>query len=380
MNVGLVCHSTLGGSGTVAAELALALAGLGHTVHLLARSLPPRLVGRTAGVRYHPVPEVADPVLGASHEALTLAGRIAEVAEAERLDLVHAHYAMPFAVSACLARALLRGRRRLPVVTTLHGTDVTVLGHDPEFGPITRFGVAASDGVTAVSAHLAVAARQAFGGPEPRVIPNFVDVDRFRPASPELRRPPGGERRLLHVSNFRAVKRAGDCLDILALVAREVPCRLVLVGAGPELGPVRERAEQLGLAGRVTFAGALTSVVEPLRQADVLLLPSASEAFGLAALEAMSCAVPVVASRVGGLPEVVADGRCGLLCPVGDVASMADAVLGLLRDPDRAESFGQAGRQIAVAQFPAARIAAAYVEFYREVIARVAAGPEPSEP
>lgn len=363
MNVGLVCFAAAGGSGTVAAGLGRELARLGHLVHVIAPAPPFRLGELSDRMRFHRVrPDGDDATAG-------LAARLAAVALAERLDVLHAHYASPHAIAACRARSLLAGRHRLAVVTTLHGTDVTAAAGDAARRDETRGALDESDGVTAVSHALAAAASEVFALDDAvRVISNFVDVDEFRPlqsrASDAAR-----ERVVVHVSTFRPVKRAADCVAVLARLRERLPCRLVMVGDGPETGAARALAERLGVARHVEFVGAQTRVADLLARADLLLLPSASESFGLAALEAMSCAVPVVASRVGGLPEVVADGVCGRLVPPGDVDGMASAALEILGDERRAAAMGEAGRRMAVERFDVRRMVPRYVEFYREICA-----------
>lgn len=366
MNVGLLCFASAGGSGTVATGLARELARQGHAAHVIADARPFRLGALQHGLRFHPVGTAGD-------DLARIARRVAAIALAQRLDVLHAHYAAPHAVIACLVRELLDGRRRLPVVTTLHGTDVTAASGDAAARDPVRCAIAASDVVTAVSRALADAAVATFDVPAPHVIPNFVDVEAFRPGA-STPGGDGGERTILHVSTFRAVKRTTDCVEILARVAARMPCRLVMVGDGPDAAAVRERAARLGIAGRVELVGEQTRITEFLSRADLLLMPSASESFGLAALEAMSCGVPVVASRIGGLPEVVADGVCGSLLAVGDVDGMAAAALGILGDRRRACAMGEAGRRIAVERFDARRVAPLYADAYRQAIARAARG------
>ena len=366
MNVGLLCFASAGGSGTVATGLARELARQGHAVHVIAVARPFRLGTPPDGLRFHPVRT-------SGGDLAAIAGQVAAIALAERLDVLHAHYAAPHAVLACLVRDALDGRHRLPVVTTLHGTDVTAAAGDAATRDPIRRAIAASDGVTAVSRALADAAVATFDVPLPRVIPNFVDVAAFRPGATSPR-DDGAERTLLHVSTFRAVKRTTDCVEVFARVAARMPCRLVLVGDGPDAAAARERAVRLGVAGRVEIAGEQVRVADFLARADLLLMPSASESFGLAALEAMACGVPVVASRVGGLPEVVEDGVCGRLLPVGDVEGMASAALGILCDRSRARAMGEAGRRIAVARFDARLVVPLYAEAYRVAIARAARG------
>ena len=357
MNVGVLCFASAGGSGTVATGLACELARQGHAVHVIAPARPFRLDPLPNGIRFHALCGEGDPAVAARS--------VADVALAERLDVLHAHYAAPHAVVACLARELLDGRHRLTVVSTLHGTDVTASAGDAAARGTIGRAIAASDGVTAVSRALAEAAVAVFGVAPPHVIPNFVDPDQFQPraASSSAERP---ERTIVHVSTLRPVKRAPDCVDVLAHVVARMPCRLIVVGDGPDAAAVRDRAAERGVAGCVELAGEQLRVADFLARADVLLMPSASESFGVAALEAMSCGVPVVASRAGGVPEVVEDGVCGRLLPVGDVDGMATAVLGILADRRRARAMGEAGRRIAIERFDVTRIVPRYASFYRE--------------
>ena len=379
MKLGIVCHSTVGGSGTIATELGRALVRHGHSVHIIARSKPPGLRDAVEPVTFHAAEASEYPLFSSPHEALVLATRIAEVALRERLDLIHVHYALPHALSAYLAREMLRGIHPLPVVTTLHGTDVTGAGNDASYKAVTQFGIEKSDGVTAVSTFLAQACLENFQLHNVRVIPNFVDVQRFRPGAAMLnlreQLKPHGEKLLIHVSNFRPIKRASDCVKIFAGVARKLRSRLLMVGNGPDLGSAQAMAHSLGVQDDVIFVGEQSDVVDYLAQADVLLLPSESEAFGLAALEAMSCGVPVVGSRVGGLPEVVRDSLCGYLLPMSDVSQMSDKVLEIFENEQLANSLGAFGRSIALEQFAADRIVPLYLEYYREVIAQF--GPHP---
>lgn len=359
MNVGVLCFASAGGSGTVATGLARELAGGGHAMHVIASARPFRLHAAQHGVRFHGADTSDEDGLA------NRARRVAEVVLAERLDVLHAHYAAPHAVVACRARDLLAGRHHVAVVTTLHGTDV--IGAAGAGSADVRAAIASSDGVTAVSRALADAAVASFGIARPRVIPNFVDVGEFRPRA-TLPAAEGQEPTVVHVSTFRPVKRTTDCIEVFARIARRVSCRLMMVGDGPDAAGARRLAERLGLGERVAFAGEQARVADFLARADLLLMPSAFESFGVAALEAMSCGVPVVASRVGGLPEVVEDGVCGRLLAVGDVDGMASAALAILADPRRARAMGEAGRRIAVERFDARRVAPCYASFYREAM------------
>src|SRR3712207_4793000 len=336
MNIGITVYPTYGGSGIVCSELGKELAERGHTGHFISSALPTRLTQLGERVRFHEVEMMSYPLFEHQPYTLALATKMADVAETENLDLLHVHYAIPHSISAILARESLKPRRTLPVVTTLHGTDITLVGADRSYLPITRYGIAQSDGVTAVSHYLKQATAETFQFEHIAVIPNFIcATDYSRKPREGLRRElsPNGEPLLVHVSNFRPVKRPVDCVEILARVrARGVTARLVMVGDGPERVNAEHRARCLNVMEHCSFVGKQPKITDYLSVADVLLLPSEQESFGLAALEAMACEVPVIASRVGGIPEVVTDGETGCLSEMGDVEKMsADAAL-LLKD------------------------------------------------
>lgn len=373
MKIGITCYPTYGGSGAVATELGLALAGRGHEVHFISYAQPFRLMGFRERVFFHEVEMDEYPLFEHPPYSLALAVAIHEVASHHDLDLVHVHYAIPHATSAWIARQMMNGEGRPRVVTTLHGTDITLIGQHPSFHTITRFSIRRSDGLTAVSEYLKDETVRSFGveGDRIRVIPNFIDTERYRPGLEPCHRAtlaPGGEKIVMHISNFRAVKRVEDVVEVFARIREKVPARLVMVGDGPERPRAQQRAEELGVSEHVLFLGKHTSVHELLSCADLFLLPSESESFGLAALEAMSCGVPVVASRVGGLPEVVDHGEAGFLCELGDVQAMAEASLSVLSDDVRWKQVSAAARAIAVERFSAERVVPVYEDFYREVI------------
>jgi N-acetyl-alpha-D-glucosaminyl L-malate synthase BshA len=381
MNIGITCYSTYGGSGIVGTELGKELARRGHTVHFIARSLPTRLVELSDQVRFHEVEALNYPLFEAPHYSLALAVKMAEIAQRERLDLLHVHYAIPHSISGYLAREMLRGRHPLPVVTTLHGTDITLVGRDRSYWTVTKFAIAESDGVTAISDYLARATCEFFGLPDIRVIPNFVDVDYYQRRAGDCTRErlaPAGEKLVVHISNFRPVKRVGDCVEVLARLRKDVDARLVMVGDGPDAAAAAALAERLGVADDVVFVGKQPRIVDYLACADLLLLPSETESFGLAALEAMSCEVPVIATRVGGLPEVVEEGVAGHLLPVGDVDGMAAAAARILSTDGARERMGIAGRRIAVERFTTEAVIPQYIDYYRDVIDRFDPGTEPS--
>jgi L-malate glycosyltransferase len=363
-SIGIACYPSVGGSGVVATELAVALAARGHRVRLFTFAPPHR---PSTGVCLHLVDVFAYPLLRYPPYDLALASAIVDSVEREGpLDVLHVHYAVPHAISAFLARSIL-GRESFATVTTLHGTDISIVGSDPAYATVTRFGIEQSDGVTAVSESLRNETLEVLGvRQEIAVIPNFVDGSVFRP----LPRKPGEGFRLVHASNFRSVKRPLDVIRIFAAVQREVPCRLSLVGDGPERPAALELARELDIHNSVDFHGSVQVPSEILAGADVFLLPSETESFGLSALEALACEVPVVATRVGGLGEVVDDGRSGHLLPVGDVSAMADATLALLRDPDRRRAFGAYGRARALQRFSRERVVDLYEGFYEATRAR----------
>ncbi len=372
MKIGITCYPTVGGSGVVATELGIALADRGDEVHFISYALPTRLDLPRRGVFFHEVVAPTYPLFVSPPYTLALATKMAEVALHTNLDLLHVHYALPHAISAILAREMTADAGvPLRVVTTLHGTDITIVGQDRSYLPITRFGIERSDGVTAVSEYLSDVTARELGVRRPiEVIPNFVDAAVYRPggASDYAKAiPREGEAILMHVSNFRPVKRIADVIAVFDRVRRKRAARLVLVGDGPD----RSLAERLVLAGgfedQTTFVGNVALIETILPIADVFLLPSDSESFGLAALEAMACGVPVVGTRAGGLPEVVEDGVNGFLLPVGDVDGMAEAALSLLNDKDRWRAFSESARARAVSAFPTDQVVARYRAFYDSV-------------
>jgi N-acetyl-alpha-D-glucosaminyl L-malate synthase BshA len=373
LRIGIACFSTFGGSGVIASEIGLTLAARGHTVHVFSDERPGRLGEGNGTIRFHRVEIPNYPQLKGSPYALGLTSKIVEVAWRDGLDLLHAHYAVPHAISAYVARQVL-GSSAPAIVTTLHGTDITLVGNDPSFLPLTRFSIVESDAVTAPSAWLAEATYRNLDVPRERaidVIPNFVDTQRFAPAASAPST--AGERPavLVHVSNFRSLKRVDDVIAILAEARRRAPehaMTLRLVGDGPERERIRGLVQAAELEQAVEFLGERTDLPAVLRGSDLFLLPSESESFGLAALEAMSCGVPVIASRVGGVPEVVIDGETGLLAPVGDVAAMAAHVVRLLGDAPLRARLGQAARKRAETVFPLEPTVSKYEDLYRRLL------------
>ncbi len=377
MKIGITCYPTYGGSGVVATELGIELAARGHQVHFITSSQPFRLTGREANIHFHEVSVSTYPLFEYPPYDLALATRMAEVADFYSLDLLHVHYAIPHSVSALLARQMLATRgRALPFITTLHGTDITLVGLDRSYLPITKFSIEQSDGVTAISSHLRERTREAFEiASEIEIIHNFVNCD-FYIRKPELvaamrpRFAKPDEHLLVHLSNFRPVKRVHDVVEVFARVARTLPARLMLIGDGPD----RSTAEQLALhhkvQDRVHFIGKQDNVNELLPLADLMLMPSEMESFGLAALEAMACSVPTIGTRVGGVPELIDDKHNGLLFEVGDVDAMAAAAVTLLQDESRLKTMAAAARKTAQDRFCASRIIPQYESYYDRVIAR----------
>jgi N-acetyl-alpha-D-glucosaminyl L-malate synthase BshA len=373
MNIGITVYPTYGGSGIVGSELGKELAARGHTVHFISSSLPTRLTELNERVRFHEVEMMSYPLFEHQPYTLALATKMSTVAEEEKLDLLHVHYAIPHSISAILARESLKPRRRLPVVTTLHGTDITLVGADRSYLPITRYGIVQSDGVTAISNYLKDATHEIFHFDDIKVIPNFVcqhDYKRLEVKSLRESLAPHNEPLLVHVSNFRPVKRPVDCVEILARVLKRLKTRLIMVGDGSERQNAEHRARCLGIYDHCSFVGKQPRIVDYLSACDVLLLPSDQESFGLAALEAMACEVPVIASRVGGLPEVVTDGETGCLSTVGDLDKMAaDAAL-LLGDEKLRRDMGRRARESAISRYRTNVVIPQYIEFYEQVIAK----------
>ncbi len=373
MRIGITCYPTYGGSGAVATELGLELARRGHEVHFITYASPFRLRGWTERVFFHEVDTRLGryPLFDHFPYSLALASRQHEVARREKLDLLHVHYAIPHATTAWIAKEMLRGERDLKVITTLHGTDITLVGQEAVFYPITKFSIEQSDLVTAVSMYLRDETYRAFGcvSCDIRFIPNFVNLAEYRP-DPARRwegLAPEGNRRIMHVSNFREVKRVKDVVRIFARVRRAVPATLLMVGDGPERTDAEQEVRELGVEDDVHFLGKLDSVSTLLQGAELFLLPSTSESFGLAALEAMACGAVVIGSRAGGLPEVIDDDKNGILEPVGSVEAMSRRAVDLLRDPARMAMMREAAIETAH-HFSADRIVPMYESLYEEAI------------
>jgi N-acetyl-alpha-D-glucosaminyl L-malate synthase BshA len=378
MKIGITCYPTYGGSGAIATELGIELARRGHEIHFISYAQPFRLSHFTERVFFHEVEIARYPLFEYPPYSLALAAAMHEVTLREELELLHVHYAIPHATSAWVAKEMLGTGRDLRVATTLHGTDITLVGQERSFLEITRFSIQRSDGVTAVSEYLRQETLSHFGAPPSgvEVIHNFVDpqlYDRERYPCRKSALLDPGEKLVMHTSNFRAVKRVGDVIRTFARIAEQVPSRLLLVGDGPDRPEAVRQADELGIGDRVIFLGKQDSVAELLSCADLFLLPSQSESFGLAALEAMASGVPVIASNAGGLPEVVPHGVAGFLAPVGDVASMADAGIGLLRNSTRWREFSAAARQWAIDHFGVEAIVPQYERFYESILNGAAA-------
>ncbi len=377
MRIGITCYPTYGGSGVVATELGIELAALGHEVHFISYSQPFRLNGRNGGIFYHEVPVSSYPLFEFPPYDLALASRMAEVAEFCALDLLHVHYAIPHSVSALLARQMLAARgRRLPFVTTLHGTDITLVGLDRSYLPITRYAIQESDGVTSISNYLKDKTFESFDVRRPiEVIPNFVNCDVYTPIKDEFVRQEArrqlanpGDAILMHLSNFRPVKRVVDVVKVFARVVKEVPAQLVLIGDGPDRSAAEWLAHDLKIHEKVHFMGKQDRVSELLPLADLMVMPSELESFGLAALEAMACKVPTIATRVGGVPELIDDGITGLLFPVGSVDEMAEGAIALLKDRDRLEVMRDEARKTARARFCASLVLPQYIKYYEQIL------------
>lgn len=381
MKIGITCYPTYGGSGVVATELGLELAERDHEIHFISYAQPIRLRGSEPNIHYHEVEVSRYPLFDYPPYDLALATRMAEVAQLYDLDLLHVHYAIPHSVSAMLARQMLsdgpRGKR-LPFVTTLHGTDITLVGLDRSYLPITRYSIEQSDGVTAISNYLRDRTKKVLDVKKPiEVIYNSVNCDvysRNRENADQIRAEyvPNGERVLVHLSNFRPVKRLSDVIEIFDRVHKQIPSRLLLIGDGPDRSVAEWLAVQKGIHDDVLFLGKQDQIAEKLSIADIMLLPSELESFGLAALEAMACEVVPIATRAGGVPEVIDHGNTGYLAEVGDVDTMARYAIELLRNEQRMREMGKQARAAAIERFSSARIVGQYEDYYRRVLERSA--------
>ena len=382
LKIGITCYPTYGGSGVVATELGMELAQRGHEVHFITYSQPIRLITSLPNIHYHEVEVTRYPLFEYPPYDLALATRMAEVAQVYGLDMLHVHYAIPHSVSALLARQMLASPinltpRRLPYVTTLHGTDINLVGADRSYLPVTRFAIEASDGVTSISQYLKDRTVVEFDVHNPiEVIPNFVNCDLYRrdadAAGRRQKIVKDNEKLLVHLSNFRPVKRIPDVIEIFDRVQKQIPAKLLMMGDGPERSTAEWMVARKRISDRVLFLGKQDRVYEQLAMADLMLLPSELESFGLAALEAMACEVPTIATRVGGLPEVLEHGHSGFLAEVGDVEEMAGYAIEILSDPKRLKAMSQTARFEAQSRFCASKIIPQYEEFYRKVLERAA--------
>ena len=374
LKIGIVCHPTYGGSGVVASELALTLAARGHVVHLFSYDVPPRLARSPGPVQMHVAQGLPYPLFHSTPHDLAISSSILNIHRSEGLDILHAHYALPHAVSAYLARSAAiadRDRRAPKLVTTLHGTDITLVGTDPSYAPLTQFVIEQSDAVTAVSENLARRTRENFcrmpaNGCAIEVISNFVDTELFHPSAGagQCSRTPTA----VHVSNFRPVKRVPWLLEAFAIATRGTTAVLTLVGDGPDQSACRVKARELGITDRVIFLGERDALPELLAPADVFVLSSSDESFGLSALEAMSCGTPVVSTNVGGVSEVIDDGVTGSLAAPDDIEDFAAKLRALLLEPARAKKMGEAARRMAEERFARGKVVQLYEDVYRRLL------------
>ena len=370
LRIGISCYPTYGGSGVVATELGKKLARMGNEVHFITYEVPSRLRHFTENIFFHNVDVMPYPLFTYPPYSVALANKIAEVAKYANLDIIHAHYAMPHAISAYLAKQMLEPTD-LKIVTTLHGTDITLVGKDPSYLPITKFSIEKSDAITAVSHWLKDETINTFRIENKiNVIHNFIDHNRFSPkcdCTLRKRLAPEGQKILMHISNFRAVKRTEDLIDIFSVVRKKGKVKLILVGDGPERPKLEMRCRQISACNDIVFMGKTSAIEELLPVADTLLLPSSSESFGLAALEAMSCAVPVVASNAGGIPEVVTHGEDGYLFDIGDTDAMGEAAADIIFNDEKRYSMGIKARQTAVERFDIENIIQQYLQLYKNL-------------
>jgi N-acetyl-alpha-D-glucosaminyl L-malate synthase BshA len=371
MKIGITCYPTYGGSGVVATELGKALAQRGHEIHFISYALPMRLDGFSRNIVYHEVEIATYPLFEFPLYTPALASKMVEVARFERLDLLHVHYAIPHATSAYLAKQILTGEN-VKVLTTLHGTDITLVGLEPSFLPVMKFSIEQSDGVTAVSRFLKEKTLINYGiDKEIEVIPNFVDTEKYRRIDARAVRDqlaPNGERILIHVSNFRTVKRVPDVINIYNTIRHQIPSKLILVGDGPDRSNCERLSRDLRIYEDVKFLGKQAELVPLLSAADLFLMPSQSESFGLSALEAMACGVPVVSSSVGGLPELVVHGETGFIAEIGDINRMAKYAIDLLTNEQKYRLFAEASRRRAVEMFDLKTVVGLYERYYEKVL------------
>ena len=372
MNIGIVCYPTYGGSGVVATELGKALAGNGHSVHFISYKQPFRLVHFHENITFHEVSFTNYPLFEFPPYETALASKLVDTVKFSNLDIIHVHYAIPHASAAFLAKSILQSQGiYTPVITTLHGTDITLVGKDVTYAPVVTFSINASDGVTAVSDSLRQQTYDYFDiKNDIRVIPNFIDLEAFKKVDKSHFKKaiaPSGEPILVHISNFRKVKRIEDVIDTFSKVLKEMPAKLLLIGDGPERKKAEKMCRELGTCDHVRFLGKQDAVKELLAVSDLFLLPSESESFGLAALEAMACEVPVISSNAGGIPEINIHGKTGFLSDVGDTDSMANNAIMLLKNPDLLKTFRENAQEQAK-QFDIKAVLPIYEDYYKEIL------------
>jgi len=377
MKIGIVCYPTYGGSGVVATEIGLGLAKRGHEVHFITYKRPARLSHFNANVYLHEVSSFDYPLFEYTPYETALASKMVDVVKYEELDILHVHYAIPHAAVAYMAKQILLTHNiNIPIITTLHGTDITLVGSNKSFFPVAEFSINMSDGVTTVSNQLKTQTEATFDVKnEIRVIYNFIDFERFRKTNKDHFKKaiaPDGEKIMVHVSNFRTVKRVEDVIRVYEKVQEKMPCKLMLIGDGPERQKMEELCRKIGLCSEIRFLGKQDAVEELLAIADIFVLPSQNESFGLAALEAMACEVPVVSTNIGGLPEVNIDGKTGFLHDVGDIEAMSDSVLRILENPETHQKFRCAAFEHAKT-FDIENILPVYEDYYKEIIQKVKA-------
>ncbi len=372
MKIGITCYPTYGGSGVVATELGKALALKGHQIHFISYALPFRLSNFIENITFHEVEMSNYPLFEFPLYSLALTSKMVEVAEYENLDLLHVHYAIPHATSAYLAKQIIKSKKDLPFITTLHGTDITLVGLEPSFMPLVKFSTEASDGVTAVSRFLKEKTLTNYNiEKDIEVIPNFIDSELYKPTvKTEFHKhiAPNNEKVLVHTSNFRVVKRVSDTIKIFEKVLKEMPAKLLLVGDGPDRSECERLSRELKICDHVKFLGKQDGLVEILNASDLFLIPSQSESFGLAALEAMACGLPVISSSVGGLPELVAHNETGYIAEIGDIDRMAKYAVDLLTNERKYKSFSEASRKRSVEKFDKSVIVPMYEALYKKVI------------
>ncbi|GAB1348763.1 N-acetyl-alpha-D-glucosaminyl L-malate synthase BshA [Ignavibacteriales bacterium] len=372
MKIGITCYPTYGGSGVVATELGIELAKKGHQIHFISYAIPFRLNHFMDNVFFHEVEMGTYPLFEFPLYSDALAGKMVEVMKYENLDLIHVHYAIPHATSAFLAKQICKDHQDVKIITTLHGTDITLVGLEPTYIHLLKFGILQSDGVTAVSRYLKEKTLTNYSiEKDIEVIPNFVDINLYAPREVNefrCRIAPNNEKVLIHTSNFRVVKRVQDTIKILELVKKEIPTKLVLIGDGPDRSECERLSRELGLEKDVIFLGKQEALPQILSCADIFLIPSQSESFGLAALEAMAVGLPVISTSVGGLPEVITHNHSGFIAEIGDVERMARYAVDLLTNERKYKIFSQNAREIAVEKYSASKIVPMYEEYYEKVL------------